>query len=177
MAKAAPGSCGSCGFLLPIGGLVGQAFGVCANAFGADGHVVAWGYGCGAHSSVRPIEGTGVPITELVIDELRHHDLDLRSVPDLAVLAVVDDVVLVDDDVEAVDRFADEVVLPDGETVGDESVLDEADLEVVAEYAVLVGDVDAETDDDEDDTDETDEDDDESHDEDDIDDLEPDEVL
>ncbi len=48
---------------------LGQAFGVCANEFGADGRVVALGYGCGAHSSVREIEGTGVPVTEIAIDE------------------------------------------------------------------------------------------------------------
>ena len=79
MAKAAPGSCRTCGFLLPIGGLVGQAFGICANSFGADGRVIALGYGCGAHSSVREIEGTGVPVTEIVIDEYDNELLDLRG--------------------------------------------------------------------------------------------------
>jgi hypothetical protein len=80
MAKAAPGPCRTCGFLLTIGGLTGQAFGVCANEYGADGRVVAFSYGCGAHSSVREIEGTGIPVTELAIDELRHELVDLSTV-------------------------------------------------------------------------------------------------
>ncbi|MFD6417311.1 DUF3027 domain-containing protein [Streptomyces sp. NPDC060194] len=51
MAQAAPASCESCGFLVRIGGSLGQAFGVCANEFGpADGHVVSLSYGCGGHS-------------------------------------------------------------------------------------------------------------------------------
>ena len=46
MAQAAPASCVSCGFLNPIGGSLGQAFGVCANEFSpADGHVVSLSYG------------------------------------------------------------------------------------------------------------------------------------
>jgi hypothetical protein len=80
MAKAAPAQCRSCGYLLPIGGLTGQAFGVCANEYGADGRVVALGYGCGAHSTVREPDGTGIPVTELAIDELRNELVDLSTV-------------------------------------------------------------------------------------------------
>ena len=51
MARSAPGSCATCGFLLPIGGPTGSAFGVCANGMSpADGRVVSLAYGCGAHS-------------------------------------------------------------------------------------------------------------------------------
>jgi hypothetical protein len=51
MARSAPGSCATCGFLLPIGGPTGSAFGVCANGMSpADGRVVSLLYGCGAHS-------------------------------------------------------------------------------------------------------------------------------
>ncbi|MFI8099644.1 DUF3027 domain-containing protein [Streptomyces sp. NPDC086023] len=51
MAQAAPASCVSCGFLMKIGGSLGQAFGVCANEFGpADGRLVSLSYGCGGHS-------------------------------------------------------------------------------------------------------------------------------
>ena len=51
MAQAAPAACGSCGFLIPIGGSLGQAFGVCGNEFGpADGQIVSFAYGCGGHS-------------------------------------------------------------------------------------------------------------------------------
>jgi hypothetical protein len=95
MAKAAPGNCRGCGFLLPIGGLIGQAFGVCANELGADGRVVALGYGCGAHSSVREIEGTGVPVTEIAVDENVLDVLDLSSDDDVVadIPAVVAEIV------------------------------------------------------------------------------------
>jgi hypothetical protein len=53
MARHAALTCSTCGFLVPIGGTLGQAFGLCANAFGAaDGRVVAFDYGCGAHSEI-----------------------------------------------------------------------------------------------------------------------------
>lgn len=51
MARSAPAACSTCGFLLPIGGPTGAAFGVCANGLApADGRVVSLAYGCGAHS-------------------------------------------------------------------------------------------------------------------------------
>ncbi|MFJ8230661.1 DUF3027 domain-containing protein [Streptomyces sp. NPDC094448] len=51
MAQAAPASCVSCGFLVPITGSLSQAFGICANEFSpADGRVVSLSYGCGGHS-------------------------------------------------------------------------------------------------------------------------------
>ena len=51
MARSAPSPCSTCGFLLPIGGPTGSAFGVCANGMSpADGRVVSLVYGCGAHS-------------------------------------------------------------------------------------------------------------------------------
>jgi len=76
MAKAAPANCGSCGFLTPIGGSLGQVFGICANEFGAaDGQLVATTFGCGAHSSVRVDAKAPVPVVPLVIDD----DSDERS--------------------------------------------------------------------------------------------------
>lgn len=51
MARSAPAPCSTCGFLMPIGGPTGAAFGLCANALSpADGRVVALDFGCGAHS-------------------------------------------------------------------------------------------------------------------------------
>src|SRR3954454_1700267 len=51
MAQAAPAPCVSCGFLVPVGESLGQAFGVCANEFSpADGRLVSLAYGCGGHS-------------------------------------------------------------------------------------------------------------------------------
>ncbi len=54
MAKNAPMPCSTCGFLLPMGGAFGQAFGVCANRMSpGDGRVVSLDYGCGAHSEAH----------------------------------------------------------------------------------------------------------------------------
>jgi hypothetical protein len=64
IAAAAPRSarCGSCGFWLPLAGVLRQAFGVCGNLYAPDdGSVVSVDHGCGAHSQVlitktQPIE-------------------------------------------------------------------------------------------------------------------------
>ncbi|MCD9142957.1 DUF3027 domain-containing protein [Streptomyces albireticuli] len=78
MAQAAPASCVSCGFLVRIGGSLGQAFGVCANEFGpADGHVVSLSYGCGGHSEAAVMPKPPRP-SEPVIDETRVDPLPLR---------------------------------------------------------------------------------------------------
>jgi hypothetical protein len=54
MAEQAPGRCASCGFLLSMAGSMADHFGVCANGMAnADGHVVALGHGCGAHSQAK----------------------------------------------------------------------------------------------------------------------------
>jgi hypothetical protein len=51
MAKQAPASCGSCGFLVALDGSLRAGFGVCANEYAAaDGRVVSVEFGCGAHS-------------------------------------------------------------------------------------------------------------------------------
>lgn len=68
MAKAAPSTCGLCGFYLPLAGAMRAAFGVCANAMGADGRVVHTEYGCGAHSDVEGPTGGGSPLYEAYDD-------------------------------------------------------------------------------------------------------------
>jgi hypothetical protein len=51
IAEQAPAHCSTCGFLVRLGGLLGQAFGVCANEYSpSDGRVVTFDHGCGAHS-------------------------------------------------------------------------------------------------------------------------------
>lgn len=51
VARAAPATCASCGFFVRLTGVLGRAFGACANAFAPDdGRVVALDHGCGAHS-------------------------------------------------------------------------------------------------------------------------------
>ncbi|MEU8550021.1 DUF3027 domain-containing protein [Streptomyces roseoverticillatus] len=87
MAQAAPASCVSCGFLVPIGGSLGQAFGVCANEFGpADGHVVSLSYGCGGHSeaAVMPKPPRPAPpvIDETLVDPLPLHRAEGEAEPE-----------------------------------------------------------------------------------------------
>lgn len=68
MAKAAPANCATCGWLLTIGGPLGQMFGLCTHALSpSDGRAVALDYGCGAHSSVRAESPSGrmsVPVVD-----------------------------------------------------------------------------------------------------------------
>jgi hypothetical protein len=61
MAKAAPSTCGLCGFFLPLAGSLHAAFGVCGNELSADGRVVSVSYGCGAHSDTSLPLGAGSP--------------------------------------------------------------------------------------------------------------------
>ncbi len=69
VARLADYPCSTCAWLLPIGGLLGQAFGVCAHDMSpSDGHIVAMDHGCGAHSDVR-IDPSPIPVTDMVIDE------------------------------------------------------------------------------------------------------------
>lgn len=68
MAKAAPSTCGRCGFYLPLAGAMRAAFGVCGNTMGADGRVVHVEYGCGAHSDTVVPTGGGSPLYEAYDD-------------------------------------------------------------------------------------------------------------
>lgn len=117
-ARYAEDHCGTCGWLLTIGGRMGQAFGVCANALSpSDGRIVSMDHGCGAHSETR-IEPGVVPVTELVLDEYDYESLDL-SQPAVAEAALedsapvesaveTDDEQLVEGDVEEVIDAANE---------------------------------------------------------------------
>lgn len=62
MAQAARHNCADCGFYLPLAGALRQAFGVCANEYSADGHVVSAEYGCGAHSDVVARPSVSTPL-------------------------------------------------------------------------------------------------------------------
>ncbi|MFI9305133.1 DUF3027 domain-containing protein [Streptomyces triculaminicus] len=79
MAQAAPAPCVSCGFLVPIGGSLGQAFGICGNEFGpADGHVVSLAYGCGGHSEAAVMPKAPRPAPP-VVDETLVDEFPLRE--------------------------------------------------------------------------------------------------
>jgi hypothetical protein len=62
MARSTRRVCRDCGFYVPLAGSLGLMFGVCANEFAADGHVVESEYGCGAHSDTPQPPGTGSPL-------------------------------------------------------------------------------------------------------------------
>ncbi|WP_019549566.1 DUF3027 domain-containing protein [Streptomyces sulphureus] len=77
MAQAAPAACVSCAFLVPLGGSLRQAFGVCANEFSpADGHVVSFAFGCGGHSEAAVMPKPPQPPPP-VLDETRNDVLEL----------------------------------------------------------------------------------------------------
>ncbi|MCL6668503.1 MULTISPECIES: DUF3027 domain-containing protein [Streptomyces] len=91
MAQAAPAACVSCGFLQPIGGSLGQAFGVCANEFSpADGRVVSLAYGCGGHSEAAVMPKPPVPPPP-VIDETRVDPFPLRPSADSGSVSLLPD--------------------------------------------------------------------------------------
>ncbi|MFC4327514.1 DUF3027 domain-containing protein [Streptomyces andamanensis] len=91
MAQAAPASCVSCAFLVPVGGSLGQAFGVCANEFSpADGRVVSLAYGCGGHSEAAVMPKPPQPAPP-VVDETRVDPFPLRPAPDSGSVPVTDD--------------------------------------------------------------------------------------
>jgi len=86
IATAAPGRCGSCGFLLRLGGPLSAAFGVCANASSpSDGQAVSYDHGCGAHSDVRVEDSQHQPsATTPVFDTLTWDtwgDAELEIIP------------------------------------------------------------------------------------------------
>jgi hypothetical protein len=70
MARAAPGTCGTCAFFLPVAGSMRGAFGVCANEYSpADGAIVSVAFGCGAHSDLVLEPVSPVAVAELVYDD------------------------------------------------------------------------------------------------------------
>lgn len=70
MALAAPATCATCGFRLPVLGRIGAAFSICANEYSpSDGQAVSMDHGCGAHSQVR-VDDEPATGGEPVVDEL-----------------------------------------------------------------------------------------------------------
>lgn len=61
MARSTKRVCRDCGFMVPVAGALGAMFGVCCNAMAADGRVVDFFYGCGAHSDTPAPTGAGSP--------------------------------------------------------------------------------------------------------------------
>jgi hypothetical protein len=79
--KDAAEQCRSCGFLLPLAGVLRQEFGICTNEWSvADGRVVSLAYGCGAHSETD-VEPEPVRASEPSLDE---NELETVALADLA---------------------------------------------------------------------------------------------
>jgi hypothetical protein len=80
IARAAPATCASCGFFVPLSGVLGQVFGGCANEFAPDdGRVVSGDHGCGAHSESTLTETQGQSMPP-VIDEFGYDLVDMPGV-------------------------------------------------------------------------------------------------
>ncbi|HEX3750781.1 MAG TPA: DUF3027 domain-containing protein [Streptosporangiaceae bacterium] len=80
IARAAPATCASCGFFVPLSGVLGQVFGGCANEFAPDdGRVVSGDHGCGAHSESTLTETQAQAIPP-VIDEFGYDLVDMPGV-------------------------------------------------------------------------------------------------
>ena len=76
IAKSAPDSCFSCGFLVRLAGPLSDTFGVCANGnANDDGKVVTFNHGCGAHSEVKLArKQQPIPVPDHVFDTLTDDD-------------------------------------------------------------------------------------------------------
>jgi hypothetical protein len=80
LSRAAPASCLSCGFFVPLSGGLGRLFGACGNAYAPDdGRVVSADHGCGAHSEAV-LTGSASQATAPVIDEFGYDLVDLPGV-------------------------------------------------------------------------------------------------
>ncbi len=80
LARAAPGPCVTCGFLIPLAGPLGRVFGVCANEYAPDdGRVVSLDHGCGAHSEAL-FARAGAGAIAPVIDEVGYDLVDMPGV-------------------------------------------------------------------------------------------------
>jgi hypothetical protein len=78
IAQSAPASCGTCGFMVQLGGPLSRLFGVCANAYANDdGRVVSVDHGCGAHSEAQLHKrNLPQPLPEPVLDTVSWDELE-----------------------------------------------------------------------------------------------------
>ena len=78
LARSAPDSCSTCGFLMRVAGPLAETFGVCANGdANDDGRIVSFDHGCGAHSEVRLAKRhEPQPLPDPVVDTINPDDLE-----------------------------------------------------------------------------------------------------
>ncbi|WP_370894567.1 DUF3027 domain-containing protein [Janibacter sp. GXQ6167] len=71
VATKAPANCSTCGFFVPMAGVLRQTFGVCASEWSpSDGTVVSLDHGCGAHSEVDVATPEPEKILPPILDEM-----------------------------------------------------------------------------------------------------------
>lgn len=120
-ARYAENPCSTCGWLLTIGGRLGQAFGVCANAMSpSDGRIVAMDHGCGAHSETV-VEVAVTEVAPLVIDEFGHEPVDRQELAALEVEIESDLEESEESEIDALATESDQVVELDESHVEDQS--------------------------------------------------------
>lgn len=125
ISRKAPGRCGDCGFLAPLGGGLRQAFGVCANGYAPDdGRVVALTHGCGAHSETV-LDGSHSAIAGMAV-EGDEYDMVPAEAQDSELDAPAADLVVADPEPAVVE--AAEADQPTGVGVGS---TDHVDVEAV----------------------------------------------
>jgi len=101
LARAATDRCVTCGWLMPLGGSLGQAFGVCAQPMSpSDGRVVALQHGCGAHSEVMT-EPSAADVAEVNADDVDFDPLEAEAEVDAQVEVEVDADAEVETEVDA----------------------------------------------------------------------------
>lgn len=70
VAVGAKAKCRTCGYFMPMGGVLRRVFGVCASPWSmSDGHVVSLDHGCGAHSETHAEPGRHAEATPPVVDD------------------------------------------------------------------------------------------------------------
>lgn len=71
VAQQAKAHCATCGFFVPLPGVLRQVFGVCAGEWSpSDGRVVSLDHGCGAHSETDAPAASPETVDAPVLDEL-----------------------------------------------------------------------------------------------------------
>ncbi|WP_440589966.1 DUF3027 domain-containing protein [Kribbella caucasensis] len=79
IAQAVPYKCNSCGYWIRLADSLGQAFGGCTNEMApGEGRIVAYDYGCGAHSDVV-VESPDQPSTEHAFDTTGYDELAISA--------------------------------------------------------------------------------------------------
>lgn len=76
IAQATPYKCSGCGYWIRLADSLGQAFGACANEMApGEGRIVAYDYGCGAHSDIV-VETPEPAPSEHALDTMSYDELE-----------------------------------------------------------------------------------------------------